>query len=101
MHIPINPPALTPVAPIESSPVAPGQSTSGASFGDILSGAIGQVEGAHNDANQSVARFLSGEGDDLHSTILASQRADLEFQMFMQVRNKVVSAYQEVMRMQM
>ena len=46
-------------------------------------------------------QFLSGEGEDLHSTILASQRADLEFQMFMQVRNKVVSAYQEVMKMQM
>jgi flagellar hook-basal body complex protein FliE len=48
-----------------------------------------------------VERFLSGEGEDLHSTILASQRADLEFQMFMQVRNKVVSAYQEIMKMQM
>jgi len=44
---------------------------------------------------------MSGEGDDLHSTILASQRAELEFQMFMQVRNKVVSAYQEVMKMQL
>jgi flagellar hook-basal body complex protein FliE len=101
MHIPINPPALAPVAPVESSSVAPAQSSSGASFSDILSGAIGQVESARNDANQSVARFLSGEGDDLHSTILAGQRADLEFQMFLQVRNKVVSAYQEVMRMQM
>jgi len=47
-----------------------------------------------------VERFLSGEGEDLHSTILASQRADLEFQMFMQVRNKIVSAYQEIMKMQ-
>ena len=44
---------------------------------------------------------MSGEGVDLHSTILASQRAELEFQMFMQVRNKVVSAYQEVMKMQL
>ena len=50
---------------------------------------------------QSVENFLSGNGDDLHSTILSVQRADLEFQMFMQVRNKVVSAYQEVMKMQM
>ncbi len=73
----------------------------GASFSDILSGAINQVESSHNSAVDSVQRFLSGDGDDLHSTILASQRADLEFQMFMQVRNKVVSAYQEVMKMQL
>ena len=59
------------------------------------------MEGARANANESVQKFLSGEGDDLHSTILATQRADLEFQMFLQVRNKVVSAYQEVMKMQM
>ena len=60
-----------------------------------------EVEGARANANQSVQKFLAGEGEDLHSTILATQRADLEFQMFLQVRNKVVSAYQEVMKMQM
>jgi flagellar hook-basal body complex protein FliE len=76
-------------------------STGGGSFRDVLSSAINEVEGAHNAANQSVEKFLSGEGEDLHSTILASQRADLEFQMFMQVRNKVVSAYQEIMKMAM
>jgi flagellar hook-basal body complex protein FliE len=67
----------------------------------MLGSAINQVEGARTSANQSIDKFLSGDGEDLHSTILASQRADLEFQMFMQVRNKVVSAYQEVMKMQM
>ena len=59
------------------------------------------MEGASNNANQSVQNFLSGDGEDLHSTVLAVQRASLEFDMLMQVRNKVVSAYQEVMRMQM
>ena len=59
------------------------------------------MEGARNNANQSVQKFLSGDGEDLHSTVLAVQRANLEFDMLMQVRNKVVSAYQEVMRMQM
>ena len=56
---------------------------------------------ARNGANQAAEKFLSGDGEDLHSAILASQRADLEFQMFLQVRNKIVSAYQEVMKMQM
>ena len=59
------------------------------------------MESRRSDANQSVQNFLTGDGEDLHSTVLAVQRADLEFDMLMQVRNKVVSAYQEVMRMQM
>ena len=67
----------------------------------MLQSAIGTVENARDNANQSVQNFLSGEGDDLHSTVLAVQRADLEFDMMMQVRNKVISAYQEIMRMQM
>jgi flagellar hook-basal body complex protein FliE len=97
--------AVAPVAPIEVPQTESASGGMGASastsFKDILGSAIQQVEGARADANQGVQRFLSGDGDDLHSVILNSQRADLEFQMFMQVRNKVVSAYQEVMRMQM
>ena len=45
-------------------------------------------------------RFLNGEGEEIHKVALASQQADLSFQLFLQMRNKVVSAYQEVMRMQ-
>ncbi len=70
-------------------------------FSSMLSNAIGGVERLRSDAAKSVQQFLSGSGEDLHSTILATQRADLEFQMFMQVRNKVVSAYQEIMKMPM
>lgn len=70
-------------------------------FQSVLSSAIQEVEGARSNANEAVSNFLSGNGEDLHSTVLASQRADLEFQMFLQVRNKVVSAYQEIMKMQM
>ena len=90
-------------SPIPTPPqlAAPSAGSQETSFNDILSGAINQVESSRSSANQSVEQFLSGEGDDLHSTILASQRAELEFQMFMQVRNKVVSAYQEVMKMQL
>jgi len=52
-------------------------------------------------ASATVESFLSGEGEDLHTVALATQRADLAFEMFQQVRNKVVSAYQEIMKMQM
>jgi flagellar hook-basal body complex protein FliE len=52
-------------------------------------------------ASATVASFLSGEGEDLHTVALATQQADLAFEMFQQVRNKVVSAYQEILKMQM
>src|SRR5580693_9737351 len=96
----LNISSLPTIIPPDAESISP-SSAGGGSFRDVLSSAINEVEGAHNAASQSVEKFLSGEGEDLHSTILASQRADLEFQMFMQVRNKVVSAYEEVMKMPM
>jgi flagellar hook-basal body complex protein FliE len=89
------------VPPALAAPAAPASASAGSSFTDALSSAINEVESSRNSASKSVDQFLSGSGDDLHSTILATQRAELEFQMFMQVRNKVVSAYQEVMKMQL
>jgi flagellar hook-basal body complex protein FliE len=86
---------------IKTDVAAPAAGDGGGSFKNILNNAIGEVEGSRSDAAKSVEKFLSGNGEDLHSTILATQRAELEFQMFMQVRNKVVSAYQEIMKMPM
>ena|ERR1051326_6837299 len=73
----------------------------GGAFRDVLSSAIQNVESAGNRASASVERFLSGEGEELHTTVLATQQAELSFELFMQARNKVVNAYQEIMRMQL
>ena len=70
------------------------------SFRDTLSEAVRQVEGFRHDADTKVGNFLAGEGEDLHTVALATQRAELSFELFQQVRNKVLQAYQEVMRMQ-
>jgi flagellar hook-basal body complex protein FliE len=91
---PISAPAL--VEPLQAAG-GPG----GGDFSQVFSSAIRSVEGANQDANASVQRFLTGEGEDLHSTILATTRAEMAFDMFLQTRNKVVSAYQEIMRMQL
>ncbi len=93
---PIIPPAVAP-SPSAVPSVAP---SGAATFQDVLSNAIGTVEGASREASASVERFLAGEGEELHTTILASQRAELSFDLFLQMRNKVVSAYQEIMKMQ-
>ncbi len=77
------------------------ESRGGGAFQEVLAGAIQNVEAFGQNANASVERFLSGEGEELHTTIMATQRAELAFETFLQVRNKVISAYQEIMRMQM
>ena len=95
-----------PIAPIRSIPSMPlaeritrPPSEPGA-FQSILNESVQAVEQERSTANASADRFLSGEGEELHHVAMAAQRAELSFELFMQVRNKVVSAYQEVMRMQ-
>jgi flagellar hook-basal body complex protein FliE len=51
-------------------------------------------------AEREVAAAVTGESPDLHRTIIALQTADLGFQLGLQVRNKLVGAYEEIMRMQ-
>jgi flagellar hook-basal body complex protein FliE len=102
MSAPIVPiTAANPLTAIES-PSLVGQTTKdgGNLFHSMLEKAIGVVESSQNRANQAVEDFLNGNTEDVHSTILATQRADLTFELFTQVRNKVISAYQEIMRMQ-
>jgi flagellar hook-basal body complex protein FliE len=93
-------PAISAAPIIEAPQLSPLSSPQGGEFRSLLNSAIQHVTTVQNNADAAVQSFLSGENDELHSTILATQRADLEFEMFMQVRNKVVSAYQEIMRMQ-
>ena len=70
-------------------------------FKSILADSIQQVQNTRNFAGKTVEQFLSGENQDLHEVAIASQKAEMSFDLFLQVRNKVVSAYQEVMRMQL
>ena len=91
-------PVTAPVMPALAQ--APGAG-SGAGFADVLSHAIETVDGLGQQASASVERFLSGEGEDVHTAVLAATRAEIAFDMLLQARNKVVSAYQEIMRMQM
>jgi len=70
------------------------------SFGELFRSSVEQVQGFQQSAHKQVEQFLSGETEDLHRVALATQQAELSFDLFLQVRNKVVQAYQEVMRMQ-
>jgi flagellar hook-basal body complex protein FliE len=102
MPLPISPISVPSAAANLSATIqAPGDTGGSGEFRGVLEGAIHKVEQTGKAATQAVEGFLAGEGQDLHTAILATQRADMAFELGLQVRNKVVSAYQEIMRMQM
>lgn len=95
---------ISSIAPITSA--IPGISSAGASqpkntFQQVLESTINTVDGLQKNAGDTVQKFLSGQNEDIHTTVLATQQAEMAFQLGLQVRNKVVSAYQEIMKMQL
>jgi flagellar hook-basal body complex protein FliE len=82
------------------SPVSGSKNSSGPEFGSLLKSAVQQVDGYQQNANQAIQQFLQGNGE-LHNVALSTQRAEMAFDLGMQVRNKILSAYQEIMKMQL
>jgi flagellar hook-basal body complex protein FliE len=93
-------PPIRPAAIPQIQPLVPSQSQAG-NFQSVLSDAIGRVEQFQQTAQNSIGKYLAGEDEEVHKVALRTQQAELSFDLFLQVRNKVISAYQEVMRMQM
>lgn len=73
---------------------------SGGNFGSLVKDAVESIDGTQKSADQEIAKAVTGESPDLHRTIIALQTADLKFQLGLQVRNKLIGAYEEIMRMQ-
>jgi flagellar hook-basal body complex protein FliE len=65
-------------------------------FLDTLKTAVDQVGQVQSDADAQVASMLTGNGQDVHSAMIAVEKANLTFELMVQVRNKIISAYQEV-----
>jgi flagellar hook-basal body complex protein FliE len=86
-----------PGAPVAKTPAAPAE---GASFGAVLQDSLAQVNHLQHEADRAITQLASGGPQSLHDTMLALEKADLSFRLMMQVRNKIVEAYQEVLRMQ-
>jgi flagellar hook-basal body complex protein FliE len=86
----------------EGLPVAAGAPapTGGPAFGDLLAESIKDVNKAQLEAGKAVEDLVSGDSRDVHNTIIAMQKADISFKLMMSVRNKIVDAYKEVLRMQ-
>ncbi len=70
------------------------------SFGDVLKESIGEVQRLQDEADTTIRQLVAGEIKDVTDAMVAVQKADVAFQTMMVVRNKMVQAYEEVMRMQ-
>jgi flagellar hook-basal body complex protein FliE len=71
----------------------------GKSFGQVLEDSLKQVNSAQHQADTAIQSLATGGNTSLHDTMLAVQQAELSFKLMMHVRNKLVEAYQEVLRM--
>jgi flagellar hook-basal body complex protein FliE len=101
MSLPISSIAGIPAAEqLSSAATGKGPGVGGGDFGSALKSAIQGVDQYQQDANSAVQQFLKGNGE-LHNVALATQRAEMALDLGLQVRNKVVSAYQEIMKMQL
>ncbi len=76
----------------------PSETTS--SFTDILSDAMGNAQDTEMSVQGQNAALLTGETDDLHTPLIEAQKAELALNLAIQIRNKVISAYNDVMGMQ-
>jgi len=73
----------------------------GESFTSLLQDALAKINEVQAQADVSVQSLLTGQSANLHETMIALQKADVSFQLMLQVRNKIVGAYEEIMRMQL
>lgn len=69
-------------------------------FGTVLRQSLGEVNKLQAKADEAVQALATGKGISLHETMIALEKADLSFRLMMEVRNKIVEAYREVLRMQ-
>lgn len=74
--------------------------TGGDGFSSLVKDAVESIDSTQKQADKEIAKAVTGESPDIHKTIIALQTAELKFQLGLQVRNKLVGAYEEIMRMQ-
>lgn len=82
------------------SPSGTEPASEGASFGDIIRQSMAEVNRLQKVADDAVRELSTGQNRDVHGTLIALEKADISFKLLMQVRNKLIAAYNEIMRLQ-
>jgi flagellar hook-basal body complex protein FliE len=93
------PPSL-PVKPAEQPGVLSPAQPSGDSFSTMLGKMVGEVNASQINAADAVNRLQAGDNVSLHQAVIAMEEANVSFQLMVEVRNKLLDAYQEIMKMQ-
>jgi flagellar hook-basal body complex protein FliE len=83
-----------------SSILPKGPAPAGPGFGDLLKQAVEQVNHMQHEAGRLEDAVAQGESVNIHQAVIAGEKAGLSFRLLTQVRNKLVGAYEEIMRMQ-
>lgn len=87
-------------APDVQSPIGEVSGDPSATFSQAIKKAVGEVNSLQGQADKLAVNLASGDVEDVHKAMMAMQKARLALDFTIQVRNKVIEAYQEVMRMQ-
>ena len=83
------------------NPVRDSKSANGSlPFADMVKGLITETDQQQLQSQDSVRQLITGETDSIHDVVLTTSRADLAFRLMMEIRNRLIESYQEVMRMQ-
>ena len=77
------------------------QQPNSVSFSQLLKGSLDQVNRLQQDADASINNLAVGKNTDIHQTMIAVEKASVSFELLMQIRNKVLAAYEKIMRMPM
>jgi flagellar hook-basal body complex protein FliE len=83
-----------------SGKTAPEKKSAPGSFGTILEGMVKDVETLQQKANEEITKVQTEQSGSIHEVMIAMEKADISFRTMMLVRNKLLEAYQEVMRLQ-
>lgn len=76
------------------------ENTPGSSFADTLKGAIGTVDQLQKESDKAIQNLATGRTDNVADVMIATEKADIALKLMVQVRNKIIDAYQEIMKMQ-
>jgi flagellar hook-basal body complex protein FliE len=88
------------IGELSSEPRELAHGSSGPSFADMLSEAVNSVDQTMKESNQKVENFVAGKTENVHDVMISMQRAQLSFQLMVEMRNKAIETYQEVSSMQ-
>jgi len=93
---PVNPSSL----PAIQTASQPPQTSTAGQFEKTFSKLLDKANQTHVDADQSIDQMIAGETESLHEVVMSVAKADMSFRLLLEIRNRLIDSYQEIMRMQ-